>query len=119
MLESLEKADVKLAVATNAPTPFAKLMLDSLGVKDKFGIIVGADQVASSKPNPEMLFKILEFYEYDASRDKALMIGDNFKDIESAKNADIDSLFATWGFSPITEFENKIERPEEVLRVVL
>ena len=119
MLESLEKADVKLAIATNAPTPFAKLMLDSLGVKDKFGIIIGADKVASSKPNPEMLFKILEFYDYDASRDKALMIGDNSKDILSAQNADIDSLFATWGFSPITEFENKIERPEEILRVVL
>ena len=119
MLESLEKADVKLAVATNAPTPFAKLMLDSLGVKDKFGIIIGADKVASSKPNPEMLFKILDFYNYDASKDKAWMVGDNSKDILSAQNAGIDSFFVTWGFSPTTEFENKIEKPEELLRAIL
>ena len=119
MLEALERANVKLAVATNAPTPFAKIMLHSLGVKDKFGIIIGADKVSHSKPNPEMLFKILEFYNYDASSDKAWMIGDNSKDILSAQNAKIDSFFATWGFSPTTEFQNKIEKPEELLRVVL
>ncbi len=119
MLDALERAGVKMGVATNAPTRFANLMLDSLGVKEKFGIIVGADRVSHSKPNPEMLLKILDFFHYDASQDRAWMVGDNSKDILSAQNAKIEALFVTWGFSPRSEFEKRIATPEELLRVVL
>lgn len=118
-LEELVNAGVKLSVATNAPTPFAKLMLSSLGVGRMFDVIIGADEVSASKPNPEMLHKILQHYEYDEKADSAWMIGDNSKDIESALNANIDSLFATWGFSPQTELKNRVDSPKEILSVVL
>jgi len=118
-LTLLREAGVKLSVATNAPTPFAKLMLASLGVKDMFDVIIGADEVSHSKPDPQMLLKILDFYNYDATKDRAWMIGDNSKDMHSADNAKIDSLFATWGFSPETEFTNSIDEPLEILSVVL
>jgi phosphoglycolate phosphatase len=48
-----------------------------------------------------------------------MMIGDNSKDILSAQNANIDSLFATWGFSPETDFKNKVDKPHEILSIVL
>ena len=118
-LDALKSADVKLSVATNAPTKFAKRMLGSLNVEHYFDVIIGADAVSSSKPNPEMLQRILEHYEYDSANDKAMMIGDNSKDILSAQNANIDSLFATWGFSPHTNFENKVDTPQEILSIVL
>jgi len=118
-LIALKEAGVKLAVATNAPTPFAKLMLASLGVKDMFEMIIGADEVRHSKPDPQMLLKILDSCAYDASKDRAWMIGDNSKDMQSADNAKIKSLFATWGFSPETEFQNTIDQPQEILAVVL
>ncbi|MDQ7066874.1 MAG: HAD family hydrolase [Sulfurimonas sp.] len=118
-LDALREADVKLSVATNAPTKFAKRMLSSLNVEHYFDVIIGADVAGSSKPNPEMLYKILEFYKYDKSRDKALMVGDNSKDILSAQNANIDALFATWGFSPQTDFENRVHKPHEILSIVL
>ncbi|MEA2072569.1 MAG: HAD family hydrolase [Campylobacterota bacterium] len=118
-LQSLVNAGVKLSVATNAPTQFAKLMLSSLDVEDMFDVIIGADEVSASKPSPEMLFKILEHYSFDASSHKAWMIGDNSKDIQSAQNAKIDSLFATWGFSPTSEFENTVAKPHEILGFVL
>jgi phosphoglycolate phosphatase len=119
MLKRLHKSGVKLGVATNAPTPFAKLMLHSLGVADMFGLIIGADAVKSSKPNPEMLLKILDFFEYDEKKDKAWMIGDNSKDMESAENAGIVGLFATWGFSPQSEYEATVNSPKEVLSTIL
>ena len=118
-LETLVNAGVKLSVATNAPTPFAKLMLSSLGVATMFDVIIGADEVSASKPSPEMLHKILQHYKYDEEVDTAWMIGDNSKDIQSALNANIDSLFATWGFSPQTEFTNRIDKPQEILTTVL
>jgi len=118
-LQTLLDAGVKLSVATNAPTPFAKLMLSSLGVSSMFDVIIGADEVNASKPNPEMLYKILDFYGYDKSQDRAWMIGDNSKDMLSASNAKIEGLFATWGFSPKTEYKQKLQSPEELISYVL
>lgn len=118
-LEELVSAGIKISVATNAPTPFAKLMLSSLGVHSMFDVIIGADEVSASKPNPEMLHKILQHYEYNEEVDSAWMIGDNSKDIQSAINANINSLFATWGFSPQTEFKNRVDNPKEILTTVL
>ncbi len=119
MLKKLKEHGVKLSVATNAPTPFAKLMLGSLGVAELFDSIVGADKVNHSKPNPEMLFEILDSYEYDTTKDSAWMVGDNSKDMLSASNAKIKGLFATWGFTPQTDFLVQLEHPKEILTIVL
>jgi len=119
ILQELSSRNIKLSVATNAPTKFAKRMLSSLNVADMFDVIIGADKVSKSKPNPEMLHEILKFYKYDADKDKAWMVGDNSKDMQSAKNANIMGLFATWGFSPTTEYEIKLSEPAAVVSWVL
>jgi len=119
MLKILVNNGVKISVATNAPTPFAIRMFKSLHVEHLFDMIIGADKVEVSKPNPEMLNKILDFYNFDKTKDKAWMIGDNSKDMLSATNAGIDSIFATWGFSPVSEYELTVNKPKEVLDIVL
>jgi phosphoglycolate phosphatase len=119
MLQRLQAEGVKLGVATNAPTKFAKLMLESLDILDIFGLVVGADAVENSKPSPDMLLKILEFYSYDAKRDSAWMVGDNSKDMQSATNAGIDGLFALWGFTPQSEYKTTLSHPKEVISIVL
>ena len=118
-LQELQSRGVKLSVATNAPTIFAKTMLASLSVDTMFDVIIGADKVSKPKPSSEMLDKILAFYNYDASQDSAWMIGDNSKDMQSATNANIEALFATWGFSPESEFKNQIKSPKEILDFLL
>jgi len=119
MLETLVESGVKISVATNAPTQFALRMLKSLHVEHLFDMIIGADKVDVSKPNPEMLNKILEFCKFDKTKDKAWMVGDNSKDMMSAQNAGIDAMFATWGFSPQSEHEITVKHPKEVLDIVL
>jgi len=118
-LHELVKRGVRISVATNAPTPFALRILKSLGVSELFDVIIGADEVKISKPNPEMLNKILNYCDFDASRDSAWMVGDNSKDMLSAKNAGIESMFATWGFSPDGADKITINHPQEVLDIVL
>ena len=119
MLEELKKEEVKLSVATNAPTQFVRIMLTHLGVAELFDVIIGADKVSASKPDPQMLFEILRFYSYDKDKDSAWMIGDNSKDMQSASSASIKSIFATWGFSPHATHEVVIKHPKEVLSIVL
>ena len=118
-LKELVASGVKLSVATNAPTPFADRMLKHLEVDEMFDVIIGADMVSASKPDPEMLEVILNHYGFDKDRDKAWMVGDNSKDMLSATNAGIDSLFATWGFTPKSNHEVVVLKPKEILDIVL
>ncbi len=118
-LIELVDSGIKISVATNAPTPFALRMLKHLGVAELFDVIIGADMVSASKPSPEMLEHILEHYNFDKTNHKAWMIGDNSKDMLSAKNAGIESVFATWGFSPTSDEEVVISKPREILDIVL
>lgn len=119
LLHTLKSNEIKLSVATNAPTIFAQTMLDSLRVKELFDVIIGADKVTHSKPNPEMLHHILERYKYSTNRDRAWMIGDNSKDIEAAQNAEIDAIFAAWGFSSSGTHEIVAKTPKEIASIVL
>ena len=118
-LQKLVESGIKLSVATNAPTPFALRMLTHLNVSDMFDVIIGADKVAISKPDPQMLNEILSHYKFDKKIHKAWMIGDNSKDMLSAKNAGIDSIFATWGFSPNGKHHKLVHTPKEILDIVL
>jgi len=113
-LDALKKKQVKLSVATNAPTPFARRMLEKCGVLGLFDFIIGADRVSNPKPDKEMLEHILNGYGYQKGH-KALMIGDNSKDMQAAMNAGIDNAFAIWGFTPTSDHHRVLSRPQEVV----
>ncbi len=119
MLEKLYSCGVKLSVATNASTTFAIKMLEHLGVDEFFDNIIGADKVKLSKPAPDMINLILESYKFDKKIDKAWMVGDNSKDILSAKNAGIDAIFVTWGFSSESDNSLVTKEPHEILDIVI
>ena len=118
LLEKLKAKHVSLNVATNAPTLFAKRMLTHLGVSDMFDIIIGADEAGASKPDPKMLDIILSNYGYSFMPHKAWMVGDNSKDIDAAKNVNIDSIFATWGFAKEGEADHVVSHPLHILEIV-
>jgi phosphoglycolate phosphatase len=66
-----------------------------------------------------MINYILQNYKFNRDLDEAWMVGDNSKDMLSAKNANISSLFATWGFSPNGKHEQVLKIPKEILDIVL
>jgi phosphoglycolate phosphatase len=118
-LEKLVASGVKVSVATNAPSTFASKMLKHLWIDELFDVIIGADKVSLSKPDPQMLNEILTHYGFDKKLDKAWMVGDNSKDMLSAQNAGINSIFATWGFTPQSNYKTVIYEPKEILDIVL
>lgn len=115
LLVSLTNNDIKLSVATNAPSTFAKKMLSHLRVDGYFDYIVGADMVKNPKPSPDMLEFILDGYGFKKDKHRGFMIGDNSKDILSAKAVNITPIFATWGFSRETTHDKVAKAPNEVL----
>lgn len=119
LLESLSEKGFLMGVATNAPSLFAKRMLSHLDVDRYFDLILGADDVESPKPHPQMLLRHLEHHGYNPGTDYAWMIGDNSKDMVAAKNAGIPGIFARWGFSSSGEGDHSVSQPGDVLNIIL
>lgn len=115
LLESLKQEGFLLAVATNASTRFAVKMLKYLEIFSFFEIVLGADKVENPKPASDLLDTILVHLNFNTLDDKAWMIGDSKKDMLSAENAQIESLFANWGFAQEGLSYDKIQHPQEIL----
>jgi phosphoglycolate phosphatase len=118
LLKSLHAESIRLSVATNAPSQFARRMLTHLGVHSYFDHIYGADMVAKPKPDSEMLYSILGHYGYDVSKDRAWMVGDNSKDMMAARNSGIEGIFAIWGFSSEGEGDHIASHPSEIAKII-
>ncbi len=118
LLEALAGEEVRLSVATNAPSRFARRMLEHLGVAERFDHIYGADMVQRPKPDREMLHAILGHYGFDPAGDRAWMVGDNAKDMQAARHCGITGIFAAWGFSPDGEGEHVARHPREVSEII-
>jgi phosphoglycolate phosphatase len=86
-----------LSIATNANSIFAHKILKHLNVYQYFDYIIGHDMVKNSKPDPEMILKILN--KFDLNKNETILIGDSHKDLYAAKNAQIDCILVNWGFS--------------------
>ncbi len=118
MLQTLQEHGTHLSVATNAPTVFAKKMLSHLQVAPLFDHIIGADMVEYPKPDKQMLEFILDRYGFEHRHDSAWMVGDNSKDMQSARHAEISSIFATWGFSRDGEGHHRADHPHKVVDII-
>ncbi|OHD86743.1 MAG: haloacid dehalogenase [Sulfuricurvum sp. RIFCSPLOWO2_02_FULL_43_45] len=118
LLEKLHQNGYLMGVATNAPSVFAKRMLEHLGLNSYFRLIIGADEVESPKPHPQMLNRHLEHYEFRSGTDYAWMIGDNSKDMEAASRAGIPSVFAGWGFSSEGKGDYYASSPETLYDII-
>lgn len=118
ILSALRENNVIMGVATNAPSIFAKRMLEHLELAPFFQMIIGADDVASPKPDPQMLHRHLDHYGYQSGIDCAWMIGDNSKDMDAAAQAGIFSIFAGWGFSAHGEGDYFASTPQSLLEII-
>lgn len=118
-LEALRERDVRLAVATNAPSRFARRMIAHLGVEGHFDSIVGPDTVGNiAKPDPTMLRHIFDALGFAHDEHRAWMVGDNSKDMQAARAAGISGIFCTWGFSDSGSGDWVINHPEALLDIV-
>ncbi|MBV5278540.1 MAG: HAD family hydrolase [Campylobacteraceae bacterium] len=85
-----------LCIATNASDFFARNMLEHLNILNFFAHIVGANNVKEAKPNPEMINSLLDAT--SSSKEQTILIGDSIKDELAAHNANIQFIFANWGY---------------------
>ena len=95
-LLKLRDSGVKLAVVTNKNQQEAVRILETLGVADLFGDIIGGNSGFRFKPDPEALESLLK--KYSLAADECLMVGDHVTDLESGRRAGVKRVFCAYGF---------------------
>lgn len=77
----------KKAVVTNKAQLYTDKLMAGLKVANRFDLILGGDNGYPLKPDPKMLFTVLEKLSADPKR--AVMIGDGLHDVNAARAAGI------------------------------
>ena len=99
-LDRLRDAGVRLAVLTNKPVRISRAIVDGLGVGGHFLKVYGGNSFDFKKPHPIGVDTLIE--ECGASRARTMMVGDSSVDIQTARNAHVQSCGVTYGFQPET-----------------
>lgn len=113
--ELLEALHVKahLSIATNANDLFARNMLTHMGIVDYFSYILGANNVASPKPSPDIIHAIMNFTQ--SKEAETILVGDSLKDEYAAQNANVEFVFANWGYGRSETAKRKVNTVNELL----
>ncbi len=99
-LDALAAAGWRMAVCTNKPEAAARLLLEDLGLADRFAALGGGDSFPVRKPDPAHLLATLAAAGAEAAG--AVMIGDHRNDVMAAAGAGVPCIFAGWGYGPVS-----------------
>jgi phosphoglycolate phosphatase len=103
-LDRLASGGARFAVCTNKLERLSVLLLNQLGLADRFAAICGQDTFGMQKPDPEVLRRTIAAA--GGSSAGAIMIGDSLTDIRTARSAGIPVIAVDFGYSerPVAEF---------------
>ncbi|WP_334176359.1 phosphoglycolate phosphatase [Pseudoxanthobacter sp.] len=104
-LDRFAAAGWTLAVCTNKPEKLSVLLLERLGLADRFGAIVGQETFGVSKPDPQHIVRTVEAAGGDPGQ--AVMVGDSINDVAAARAAGIPVIVVSFGYSdrPVAALE--------------
>ncbi len=120
-VNKLHEMGVLLAVASNKPDEFTKVLVSRL-FGDLFDYAQGSLPEIPTKPAPDIAFMILE--KFGISADDAVFIGDTNVDMNTGKAAGIETIGCLWGYRTFEELKEAgadyiIEKPSEIVDIVL
>ncbi|MBE5107825.1 HAD-IA family hydrolase [Bacillus thuringiensis] len=96
LLDRLLNSGVNLALCTNKNESVATLILEKLGLKDYFSVIVCGDTMPYKKPDPRPLHLALK--STGTSANYAILIGDSDIDIKAAHSAGMLCAYVSFGY---------------------
>ena len=102
-LDRLEARGYVFAICTNKIERTARLLLQTLGVADRFKAICGQDTFAVSKPQAGALLSTIALA--GGTPERSVMVGDSVTDIMTAKAARIPVVAVDFGYTdkPVSE----------------
>ena len=95
-LDRLRDRGACLAVCTNKREAPARLLLETLGLLDRFQALAGVDTYPYCKPDPRHLTEVIRTAGGEPGR--AIMVGDSDTDVTTAKAAGVPVIAVTFGY---------------------
>lgn len=99
LLDHLEAEGWRLGICTNKPARFAEGLMRALGLRERFGALLGADSLPVRKPDPRHLVETLE--RLGVEPDRGILLGDTETDLKTARAAGIPVALASFGYAPL------------------
>ena len=112
VLRYLKDKNYKLAIASNRPTRFAKILIQHLNIAQYFDYTLCADKLRFGKPHAEILLKIIQRLRVKITQ--SLYVGDMSIDAQAGKRAGVKTIIVATGSSTISEI--KKANPQRVIR---
>lgn len=94
-VQTLKSDGYIVGICTNKPEGLAEALTRSLGVRDEFASLLGADSLPIRKPDPEHLRETVRRAGGDPAR--CVLVGDTATDRDTSRNAGVPSILVTFG----------------------
>jgi 2-phosphoglycolate phosphatase len=97
VLDALAARRMLLGIVTNKPVELARQLVRGLGLESRFQVLLGGDSVAERKPHPMPVLTACTRLGVGPAR--AVLVGDDARDIESGRRAGCATVAVSWGYS--------------------
>jgi len=114
LLAYLKAKGYTLAIASNRPGKFCRILIRHLGIAKYFDGVICGDAVARSKPHPQILNQIMRRFRFQP--DETVYIGDMVIDIQAGRRAGVKTIAVTSG--SCCREELKKQRPGRIVSEV-
>lgn len=101
LLRALQEKDLKMAILSNKPDPFTKLMARHYFGDGLFDIALGAREDVPRKPDPAAALEIAG--RFGIPVEDFLYFGDTNTDMKTGRAAGMFTIGVSWGFRPVAE----------------
>lgn len=119
-IKVLKDKGYKVAVVSNKRQEAVEELCEKF-YKGLFDIALGDQDGIARKPAPDMVNKVLEFWNINNS--EAIYVGDSEVDILTAKNSKLDCISVSWGFREKETLTDNgatviVDTPEDMIKIV-
>jgi phosphoglycolate phosphatase len=98
-LAAFARAGWRQAVCTNKIEVSAKLLIEKLGIAERFDFICGQDTFGVGKPDAKPLLETIAAS--GGARERAIMVGDSGTDIKTARAANVPVVAVDFGYTDV------------------
>jgi phosphoglycolate phosphatase len=96
-LDFLQTTGVRIGCVTNKASQFTLPLLQDLGIRDYFEIVICGDMVERKKPDPMPLLQAAEQLETEPQA--SMMLGDSMSDVKAARAAGFQIVCMSYGYN--------------------
>lgn len=96
VLHALEAAGVRWGIVTNKIARFTDPLVRALGLAQRSACVVSGDTTPHAKPHPAPLLHALQAAACSAAH--AIYVGDDLRDVQAARAADMRAVAAAYGY---------------------